>query len=423
MLTTAMGVLVCAWAPSTTVPCTERRSLPRSYEVSLTEVSDARRKAERLALLAQRAAIEAEQAELQAQQLRLENPATEIPSTSAPVVDDEPMALRSPLRWIGGVYPGVALSFPMLSSPAQKARQLRGEATAIGVTLDFIVDTAANANTISAQVAGPTVQGGLELQQVGSLSGVVGAAGAFGGTSPTYSLGVAELADLPKEERIPFISGLTASALPIAAPAAAGLLGVSFLNSFPGGVEFVWGNGGVPPSITFFGDSPGTAASRAELSAVKVTALAGSGLPTVPLRINGVVVNALLDTGSPITVLNKAAASLVGLDEANGGGGGSNPLARFAAGVKSAQAAARGDVLTVGGVNGPVQLTRTQSAVAMSLGDSASFGNDLRPYIGDLPGLALLDGLGASAGPAVVLGTDVLRRRPRLIYTAHDVFV
>jgi hypothetical protein len=337
------------------------------------------------------------------------------------------MALRSPLRWIGGVYPAVALSFPMLSSPAQKARQLRGEATVIGVTLDFIVDTAANANTISAQVAGPTVQGGLELQQVGSLSGVVGAAGAFGGTSPTYSLGVAELADLPKEERIPFISGLTASALPIAAPAAAGLLGVSFLNSFPGGVEFVWGSGGVPPSITFFGDSAGTAASRAELSAVKVTSLAGSCLPTVPLRINGVVVNALLDTGSPITVLNKAAATLVGLEEGSGAAETSNPLASFAAGVKSrvksAQAVARGDVLTVGGLNGPVQLTRTQSAVAMSLGDSASFGNDLRPYVGDLPGLALLDGLGASAGPAVVLGTDVLRRRPRMIYTAHEVFV
>jgi hypothetical protein len=432
MLNTVMGVLVCAWAPSSTVPCTELRSLPRSFHVSLTEVSDARRKAERLALLAQRAALEAEQAELQAQQLRLENPVTEVPSTSAPVaadviVDNEPMALRSPLRWIGGVYPAVALSFPMLSSPAQKARQLRGEATVIGVTLDFIVDTAANANTISAQVAGPTVQGGLELQQVGSLSGVVGAAGAFGGTSPTYSLGVAELADLPKEERIPFISGLTASALPIAAPAAAGLLGVSFLNSFPGGVEFVWGSGGVPPSITFFGDSAGTAASRAELSAVKVTSLAGSCLPTVPLRINGVVVNALLDTGSPITVLNKAAATLVSLEEGSGAAETSNPLASFAAGVKSrvksAQAVARGDVLTVGGLNGPVQLTRTQSAVAMSLGDSASFGNDLRPYVGDLPGLALLDGLGASAGPAVVLGTDVLRRRPRMIYTAHEVFV
>ena len=161
MLNTVMGVLVCAWAPSSTVPCTELRSLPRSFHVSLTEVSDARRKAERLALLAQRAALEAEQAELQAQQLRLENPVTEVPSTSAPVaadviVDNEPMALRSPLRWIGGVYPAVALSFPMLSSPAQKARQLRGEATVIGVTLDFIVDTAANANTISAQVAGPT---------------------------------------------------------------------------------------------------------------------------------------------------------------------------------------------------------------------------------------------------------------------------
>ena len=86
------------------------------------------------------------------------------------------------------------------------------------------------------QVAGPTSQGGLELAQVGRVSGGVGAGGSIGGGA-TYMLGTAELGDVPKAERVAFISGLTATALPIAAPAAAGLLGCSFLNSFPGGVE------------------------------------------------------------------------------------------------------------------------------------------------------------------------------------------
>ena len=56
-------------------------------------------------------------------------------------------------------------------------------------------------------------------------------------------------------------------------------------------------------------------------------------------------------------------------------------------------------------------------------GDEASFGDECRPYVGELPGLAALDGLGAAAGPAAVLGTDVLRTRPRLWYTPTRIFI
>ena len=46
-----------------------------------------------------------------------------------------------------GAYPALALHFPALATPAQRER---GEA---GVTLEFVVDTAARArNTISAAV-------------------------------------------------------------------------------------------------------------------------------------------------------------------------------------------------------------------------------------------------------------------------------
>ena len=101
------------------------------------------------------------------------------------------------------------------------------------------------------------------------------------------------------------------------------------------------------------------------------------------------------------------------------------------------QAAARGDVLTVGGAEGPVQLTRTTTAAALELaaaedeagrggggggGVAASFGSECRPYVGELPGLAALGGLGAAAGPAAVLGTDTLRRRARLWVTRTHVY-
>jgi len=46
-----------------------------------------------------------------------------------------------------------------------------------------------------------------------------------------------------------------------------------------------------------------------------------------------------------------------------------------------------------------------------------------RPYVGELPGLAALGGLGADAGPAAVLGTDVLRQRKRLVLQDGKVFV
>ena len=394
--------------------------------------------AETLALLAERAALEAEAAELQLRAMKAArgediSPVEERAAAERAAADqDEPMALRAPLRWIGP-YPSVSLSFPALSSPSQKARMLAGDTSALGVTLDFVIDTAANTNTINAQVAGPTSQGGLELSQVGSVAGGVGAGGAMGGGA-TYLLGTAELADVPKEERVPFISALSATALPVAAPAAAGLLGLPFLNSFAGGVEFEWGAAPVPPgtsvavalppaSLTFYGDERGTQASRAGLRSVEVSVLAGSALPSVALSVNGVTVPALLDTGSPITVLNRAAAEAadVRLGASNDASSQpANPFARLVAGVQAAAAAAQAETLTVAGVNGPVQLTRAQEAT-VSLGD-AEFG-ECRPYVGELPGLSALDGLGASAGPAAILGTDVLRLRPRLVYTQQRIYV
>ena len=192
------------------------------------EDNNLRAEAERLALQAEQASLEAEALEMEIETIRAAKRAAEPeppPPTISDAADDAgPMALRAPLRWIGP-YPAVALSFPALTSPAQKARLLTNpnEAANLGVTLDFVLDTAANTNTIGAQVAGPTGSGGLELQQVGRVEGGVGAGGAIGGGA-TYMLGGCELADLPKAERVMFMSDLTATALPVAAPAATGPL-------------------------------------------------------------------------------------------------------------------------------------------------------------------------------------------------------
>ena len=294
-------------------------------------------------------------------------------------------------RWLGP-YPALALSLPDLSSPAQKAKQLAGDYTAKGVTLDFVLDTASNTNTINAQVAGPTSQGGLELTQVGSVAGGVGAGGAIGGGA-TFMLGNAELADVPAAERIVFMSGITATALPVPAPTAAGLLGAPFLNSFAGGVDIVWGPppllvsasaadaaaaaaaaasapADTQPSITFYGDEAGCEALRVGLSEVPVKQLDGSGLPSVILSVNGVAIPALLDTGSPITVLNAAAANAAGLAYASLDvpAASSNPFVKAAAALKTAQAAASGDILMIAGSNGsPVQLVRSEGQTAIGL--------------------------------------------------------
>lgn len=59
---------------------------------------------------------------------------------------EEVMGISSPLRWLGP-YPALALSFPELATPSQRENGKKG------ITLDFILDTGSNVNTINAQVA------------------------------------------------------------------------------------------------------------------------------------------------------------------------------------------------------------------------------------------------------------------------------
>mmetsp|Transcript_10006 Transcript_10006/g.14336 ORF Transcript_10006/g.14336 Transcript_10006/m.14336 type:complete len:402 (-) Transcript_10006:31-1236(-) len=345
--------------------------------------------------------------------------------------------VRSPLRFLGP-YPSMPLRFPGLATASQKSRNVTG------ISLDFVLDTAANTNTINAQVASE-----LELEKVGEAPGGVGAGGGLMG-GDTFLLGDAELdiqrkADEKEEmdDNFIFMQGLTASALPVAAPAAAGLLCLSFFYCFEGGVEFVWGDQTTPPSITFYGSD--TNLNVNGMARVPFESLPVSMLPSVTISINGVEMPALFDTGSPITVLNAKAAEAAGIDAAfelteptEEKDSGWNPFSKIKANFQQAQdlatATSRGDVLTIMGSDGtPVRLLKSKEPQTLSLEaqtfDAPASQKDEKQcakigqshcYVGDLPGLAALGGIGDSAPPAAVLGMDFLRLRPRVVFRAQQ---
>mmetsp|Transcript_30101 Transcript_30101/g.71624 ORF Transcript_30101/g.71624 Transcript_30101/m.71624 type:complete len:353 (+) Transcript_30101:94-1152(+) len=346
---------------------------------------------------------------------------------------DNDSVIRSPLRFLGP-YPTVPLKFPRLSTPSQREKDLSG------ISLDFVLDTAANVNTLNAQVAKE-----LNLEAVGEVPGGYGAAGEIAGAE-TYMLGDCSLDlsvlgekkcdDEDEQEDEIFMQGLTASALPVASPAAAGLLGLAFFYCFEGGVEMVWqpNEESPTPSITFHGSIAHLNTSG--LSCIQYESLPVSLLPSVTICINGVEIPALFDTGSPITCINKQAAEAAGIepavsldefdDEDGGANSNWNPFAKITANVKAAQkvaqAASQGQLLTLAGGDGPVQLIRSKSSEKIDIRtkDGVTDLAESQLFIGDIPGLQALGGLGGDAPPAAVLGMDIIARRPRVIFRARQ---
>jgi len=353
--------------------------------------------------------------------------------------------VRAPLKFIGP-YIGLGLNFPYLSTSSQRERNLTG------IALDFVLDTAANINTLNAQVGQE-----LELDIVGEAPGGISASGTMAG-GHTFLLGSCELEGLNRDEdKFIFMENLTASALPVASPAAAGLLAMPFFHCFEGGVEFDWVVGGatnlkdglqVPPSVTFYGSAEESSDLRRDMTRISIEELPVTRLPKVNLQINGVTIPALFDTGSPVTVINAQAAQEAGIstigigdissssDKSKDNNGSFNPLAGIAKKIKDAQAtanaAARGDILSLAGTAGErVDLIKSSGPVEIQLASSSEDGNgddhsrvvsfDRRQiYVGNIPGLAALDALGDDAPPAAVLGMDVLRSKPKMLLVACD---
>jgi hypothetical protein len=321
-----------------------------------------------------------------------------------------------PLKWLGP-YPALALRFPNLATSSQRERNVTG------VSLDFVLDTAANTNTINAKVSDE-----LELKVVGEALPGVGAAGVISGGN-TFLLGDCELDGLPKtEDPFIFMKELTASALPISNPASAGLLSLAFLQCFPGGVEFIWGlvqEGKIVefPSVVFHADEsllPGN------MQQVNITRIPVTQLPSVTVFINGFKMPALLDTGSPITVINHQAAKLARVQtfDIPDLQKSLNPFAKVSNSFKVAQAVGKGEVLQLASNDGiPINLVKSTEMISIDVEGSdekpLAFGES-RIFVGDLPGLAALNGIGVDSPPAVVLGMDVLRKRPRMWLRAQQ---
>jgi hypothetical protein len=362
------------------------------------------------------------------------------PVSSESDYQHESIVVEAPLKFLGP-YAAIGLRFPNLATSAQRARNVSG------VSLDFVLDTAANVNTINGQVAQE-----LQLQIVGEALPGVGSAGTISG-GHTYELGDTQLERgriLPEptheEEKEPFLfmQNLTASTLPVASPASAGLLSLAFLSCFEGGVEFSWGSSpnamkdGLlvdQPTIKFFAEQDTVAAKEAiqGLCRVPIMPIPVTQLPSIVLNINGVQIPALLDTGSPVTVFNSEAAKQAGIEtitleslSLSSSKKSNNPFAAVANRFKEAQelakANAEGKILTIAGMNGPVNLFKSVDTIEISAvgkDDVVSFGRG-HIYVGDIPGLAALNGIGVDAPPAVVLGMDVIRRKPKMILRARD---
>jgi Aspartyl protease len=334
----------------------------------------------------------------------------------------ESSILRAPIKYTGP-YPCLALRFPELATPSQQKRNVSG------ISLDFVLDTAANTNTINRQVAKE-----LGLEVVGSALPGLGSQGVISG-GDTYLLGNSQLEGLSMGKDEFFMTNLTAAALPVANPATAGLLSLAFFYTFPGGVEFTWGaaspNGTIitPPSIAFHGDEDVFDVTE-NMVRVPIKPIPVTNLPSVTIQINGVSMPALLDTGSPVTVMNTQAAKVAGVNtvetetEAKKS---NNPVGAainaFKAAQAAAQASASGEVLAIMDSNGKrVELRKSLDKVHVLLegdGDGVDFGSG-KIYVGDIPGLAAMDAIGVKAPPAVVLGMDVLRTKPKMFLRARQ---
>ena len=133
----------------------------------------------------------------------------------------------------------------------------------------------------------------------------------------------------------------------------------------------------------------------------------------------------------PVTVLNSAAAELAGVttvtldneiqeSEKNSG---FNPFKKFTDNFKAAQsmaeAVSKGDVLVMGGSDSQrIDLQRTNKEISLILGQKGEvpFPKSYI-YVRDIPGLKVLGAFnGSSSAPAAILGMDVLRRLPEMIY-------
>ena len=267
-----------------------------------------------------------------------------------------------------------------------------------GISLDFVINTALNTNTIANEVA-------TEL----SLSSVVEAS-ADGSVGAVFQLGDTQLDGQPD---VLLVQGLTAAGLPVASPTqTAGTLGLPFLQGFDG-VDFVWGTVDPkdptkivrPPSVSFFtGAIPGLIThNRTEIA---VSRCPFTNFVLVHMKLNGTTVKALLDSSSPISIIRQDAAELVGA------------IPKTIANDDDT-ARRNGDMLSVADAQGQrLDLVKTTNEIAMELHDETGTTvvdfESSAVFVGNVPVLQALQDV------SMVLGLDVLAKRPAMLLKAKE---
>ena len=184
------------------------------------------------------------------------------------------------------------------------------------------------------------------MQIVGTAPAGTGATGAIGGGQEML-LGTAKLGGKAAKEDVAAITGLSAAVVPVPAPGTAGILGRSFLNCFDA-VAFDWGpaagasgdDGGirtldrVGAVMDFYQEYDWDAGAEDGLVTADLDELP-CGLLAVNVTLNGVAMPALLDTGAPQTIVNRAAAAAAGIAVGSGGPGTDGPTEKKGKGKSS----------------------------------------------------------------------------------------
>ena len=294
-----------------------------------------------------------------------------------------------------GPYPLMELGFPDFGKQEGESRN------DTMVLLKFILDTGASVNSIS-----PNLVQKYKLKKVFSARDVLGSAGIGGAMAPgdVYLLGDCHLHGLPAEQdKITFLHNLTAASFP-SPPGLDGILGQTFFRSFLG-VGFDWHgseDGAEPPTIQFLFTEEILEFVQQNMTRVPLQRrthledMKSGGLLWMNVTVNGVELPALLDTGSPATILNEKAAKLVGITKVED--------------TKSKTQEGK-DVVTVAGIDGrPIHLYRSQSEVSISAqgvhaDDIVEFGKG-HVFVGELPALKLM-GQGPET-PAAIIGCNCL---------------
>lgn len=310
-----------------------------------------------------------------------------------------------------GPYACLGLTFPHLKLNQDRKQQCDDQNE---VSMNFVLDTGANINTVCKDLAEemnlPIIIRKDELSTLGSA----GAGGSFE-TGDIVLLGDCRLSGMPKDqENITFMKNLTAASLGLGIGSVGdGLLGTSFFGCFPAGVEFDWyGTDGDPPTLIFYYGSDLPENAKKNAICVPLESDSFFSVPTATVNINGVELRAIVDTGSPISIVTPEAAKEAGLE-------------RMADNDESSSGKVLvGETPKIRGIDHRVlDLARSNNST-VSIGD-LSLGTVKSLFIGELPGLSLASSFGASKGPQVLVGLDILRRTYRMIFrlSAKEIWI